>query len=119
MKKNIEEIINKSEKISVENSTIDFFKYDDKECTYYIFDSSKLSVPEPMINAMAGLRILNKKSKLIMINHSIPLGLFTKIQKDFKYEIEEMENEIYKITFSLKKEKSKNTNFNDFNCLGI
>ncbi len=33
--------------------------------------------PEPMVNAMAGLRLLdNSNKKLIMINHKTPGGLF-------------------------------------------
>ena len=54
-------------KIDVEYSTVTFYKYEDN----YYFDSSLTAIPEPMINAVAGLQILNENEKLIMRNHTI------------------------------------------------
>ena len=100
-------------KIDVENSTVTFYKYEDN----YYFDSSSTAIPEPMINAVAGLQILNENEKLIMINHKIPMGLFPKIEAFFDYEVEEFEDFV-KVTFSKKKEIITNLDNIDSNCQG-
>ena len=91
-------MLKNAKKIEVENSTVDFFEDED----YYYFDTSLTAPPEPMINALAGLKLLDGKKKLIMINHKIPMGLFPKIENDFNYEINEIEEEKIKVIFSKK-----------------
>lgn len=107
-------IFTKTKKIEVENSTVDFFE--DKNS--YYFDTSLTAVPEPMINALAGLKLLNSDDKkLIMINHKIPMGLFPKIDEYFNYEIEELEDGNVKIIFSKKSNCNVQLDF-DTNCQG-
>ena len=89
-----------AKQIEVDNSTVPFYQ---DENSYY-FDTSLTAVPEPMINAVAGLQLLDENKKLIMINHKIPMGLFPKIEAYFDYEVEELKDGNVKITFS-KKEK--------------
>ena len=74
-----------AKQIEVINATIPF--YEDEDC--YYFDSRSTPFPEPMINAVAGLALLNENKKLVMINHKIPMGLFPKIEAYFDYEVEE------------------------------
>lgn len=100
-------------KIDIENSTVTFYKYEDN----YYFDSSSTAVPEPMINAVAGLQLLNENEKLIMINHKIPMGLFPKIEGLFDYEIEELDDGNVKIVFT-KKEKAVSKLDFDTTCKG-
>ena len=100
-------------KIDVENSTVTFYKYEDN----YYFDSSLTAIPEPMINAVAALQILNENEKLIMINHKIPMGLFPKIEGLFDYEIEELDDGNVKIVFT-KKEKAVSKLDIDTTCKG-
>ena len=100
-------------KIDVENSTVTFYKY---ESNYY-FDSSLTAIPEPMINAVAGLQLLNKNEELIMINHKIPMGLFPRIEGLFVYEIEELYDGNVKIVFT-KKEKAVSKLDIDTTCKG-
>ena len=100
-------------KIDVENSTVTFYKYEDN----YYFDSSLTAIPEPMINAVAGLQILNENEKLIMINHKIPMGLFPRIEGFFDYEIEELDDGNVKIVFT-KKEKAVSKLDFDTTCKG-
>jgi len=103
-----------AQKVEVPGATVDFYKLDD---TYY-FDSSKTGHPEPMINAMSGLQILKDGEKLVMINHKAPMGLFPKIENDFDYEVEELNDGRFKITFTKKANAQGNTNFNDTACSG-
>ncbi len=102
-----------AKKIEVENSTLSFYKEEDN----YYFDSSSTAVPEPMINAVAGLQLLNKNEKLIMINHKIPMGLFPKIEAYFYYEVEELDDGNVKIIFTKKENFVSKLDF-DTNCKG-
>ena len=74
-----------AKKLELENSTVDFYEYIKDGLTFYQFDTSECGPPEPMVNAMAGLQLLdNANKRLIMINHKPPMGLFPKIQKNYK-----------------------------------
>lgn len=101
-----------AKEVIVKDSTVPFFKLEN----IYYFDTSSTAVPEPMINAVAGLKILDKNSKLVMINHKIPLGLFPKIEAYFDFDVEEFENCV-KITFVKKRGFEVNLNVNT-NCQG-
>ena len=106
-------------KINVEGSTVDFYKYYEDETKNYYFDTSEFAAPEPMINAMAGLQLLKDcSSKLIMINTKPPMGLFSRIQQDFTYDIKEEDNGKFKIIFSLKKGSKNKTDFRNNSCSG-
>ena len=102
-----------AKQIEVDNSTVPFYQDED----YYYFDTSLTAVPEPMINAVAGLQLLDENKKLIMINHKIPMGLFPKIEAYFDYEVEELKDGNVKITFSKKEKLVPKLDF-DTNCSG-
>ncbi|MFA9373076.1 MAG: hypothetical protein ACERKK_02860 [Poseidonibacter sp.] len=112
-------LLKNAEKIEVEGSTVDFYKYYEDETTNYYFDTSDFAAPEPMLNAMAGLQLLKDNlSKLIMINTKPPMGLFPRIQKEFKYDIQDTEEGKYKIIFSLKEGSNNQTDFTNNSCSG-
>ena len=50
------------EKIEVAGSSVDFFKSIEDGLTTYHFDTSKCGPPEPMVNAMVGLQLLDENS---------------------------------------------------------
>lgn len=102
-----------AKKIEVDNSTVPFYQDEN----YYYFDTSLTAVPEPMINAVAGLQLLDENKKLIMINHKIPMGLFPKIEAYFNYKVEELKDGNVKIIFTKKIESASKLDF-DTNCLG-
>ena len=87
-----------AKQIEVLNATLAFFEDEN----YFYFDSSLTAPPEPMINALAGLKYLSGNKKLVMINHKVPMGLFPKIEEHFTYEIQELEDGNVKVTFSKK-----------------
>jgi uncharacterized protein (DUF2249 family) len=105
------------QEITLEGATIPFYKDTIEGIVTYSFDSSRCGHPEPMINAMVGLQNIKDNEKLIMINHKAPAGLFPKVENDFNYEVIELENGTFQITFS-KKGDGSNTNFNDKGCSG-
>ncbi len=106
-------------KLSLENTTVDFYQFTKNDISYLYFDTSLCGVPEPMINAMAGLKAINDTNKkLIMKNHQLPNGLFAKIDKVFDFEIEKLEDGNILITFSYKKSSLAEVDFSDNQCLG-
>lgn len=111
-------IPNEAKKIEIEGSTVDFFEHNLDGQTLYYFDTSNCGAPEPMVNAMAGLQLLDTNKKLIMINHKPPMGLFPRIQSDFDYLIEELEDGRHKVVFSAKADESSKTDFTQNTCAG-
>ncbi len=107
-----------STQIELANASVPFYKYNLDGLTYLYFDTSSYQAPEPMINAMAGLKALeNENYRLIMINHTLPLGLLPKIENDFLFEFKEFED-YFEIEFKLKNFTPTSTNFNDNQCSG-
>ena len=107
-----------AEQIEVIGATVPFFKYEENGITFLQFDSSKSGHPEPMINAMTGLQAIKEGEQLIMINSKAPMGLFPKIENEFKYELDELENGNAKIIFSRRLEGEAKTDFDDTGCGG-
>ncbi len=106
-----------AQKIDVAGATVDFYTYQDGNTTFYQFDSSMTGPPEPMVNAMAGLKLLDgSNKKLVMINHKAPGGLFSKIGENFSYEIHDIEEGKVKIVFSYIEGASSKADLSDTSC---
>lgn len=99
-----------AQKIEVVGATVDFFKLSkDTQSTYY-FDTSKCGPPDPMVNAVCGLKLIKgTKDKLVMINHKAPGGLFAKLQDDVSYEMQNLDNGLVQITFTSNDASSSST----------
>ena len=106
------------EEIEVNGATVPFVKYEEDGVVVYQFDSSKSGHPEPMINAMSGLKLVTSNQKLVMINSKAPMGLFPKIEADFNFEVAQLEDGRAKITFTKRAEGQAGTNFEDTSCGG-
>ncbi len=104
------------EKIEVLGSTVDFFKEIQNGVTTYIFDTSMCGPPDPMVNAMAGLQLLDDESQLVMINHKSPAGLFPKVQEEFEFHEENVEDGKVKIIFTKKSGSVRSTDFSQNTC---
>ncbi|TKI70298.1 hypothetical protein FCU45_03165 [Sulfurimonas crateris] len=94
-------IPDEASKIEVTGATVDFYKLEkDAESTYY-FDTSKCGPPDPMVNAVCGLKLIKGTSdKLVMINHKTPGGLFAKLGDDISYETQQTPEGLVKVLFS-------------------
>ncbi len=104
-------------KILVEGSTVDFYTYMKDNCTYYQFDTSLTGPPEPMVNAMAGLNLIDSADKkLVMINHKSPGGLFAKIGENYDIHEEKLSDGNVKVTFSYRSGASEAADLNDKSC---
>ncbi|RRS30590.1 MAG: hypothetical protein P794_06475 [Epsilonproteobacteria bacterium (ex Lamellibrachia satsuma)] len=105
--------------IEVPGATVPFFTYTMGETQYFEFDTSKCGPPEPMVNAMAGLKMIDSANKkVVMINHKKPMGLLDKIGENYDIETEKMDDGRVKLIFSYKAGESENANLNDAACHG-
>ena len=107
------------EKIEVAGATVDFFKYNEGDTEVYEFDTSRCGPPEPMVNAMAGLKLIDSENKkLIMINHKKPMGLLNKVGENYNINDKELDGGIVALEFTYKAGESEKANLNDNSCGG-
>jgi len=105
--------------IEVEGATVPFYQYEQDGNIYYEFDSSMCEPPGPMVNAMSGLKLLDAPNKrVVMINHKKPMGLLPKIEGDFEWDEQELDDGKIKLIFRLKGESADKTDFDDSKCSG-
>ncbi|NOQ30161.1 MAG: hypothetical protein GQ570_03465 [Helicobacteraceae bacterium] len=98
-------------------ASLEFVTYIIDDINYYEFDCSEVECPEPMINAMAGLKnITQLNERLVMIGLQEPAGLYPRINKDFSWEVKEIENDLFKITFKKIDSNSNSSNFDNDSC---
>ena len=87
--------------LEVMGATVPFYTYTIEDTQYFEFDTSKCGPPDPMVNAMAGLKLIDSSNKkLVMINHKFPGGLMGKIGENYSHEKEELPDGNVKIIFS-------------------
>ena len=109
----------KKEPITVEGATVPFVTYIDGDAQVYEFDTSKCGPPDPMVNAMAGLALIDgADKKLVMINHKSPGGLLAKIGENYDIVEEKLDGGLVKLTFSYKSGESEKANLDDTHCAG-
>jgi hypothetical protein len=107
------------EPIEVMGATVPFFTYTIEETQYYEFDTSKCGPPDPMVNAMAGLKLIDTADKkLVMINHKKPMGLLEKISENFDITDEVLEDGRVKLVFSYKAGASEEADLTKTSCSG-
>jgi len=106
------------EALEVDGATVPFYTYKMGETQFVEFDTSKCGPPEPMVNAMAGLKLVNETTKLAMINHKKPGGLLTKIGENYDVESEKLEDGRVKLIFSYKSGESEKADLSQNTCAG-
>ena len=105
--------------IEVMGATVPFFEYKLEDTQYYEFDTSKCGPPDPMVNAMSGLKLItDANKKLVMINHKKPMGLLDKIGENFDISDEKLEDGRVKLVFSYKAQESEKADLNQTSCHG-
>ena len=109
---------NDAEAFSPEGATVPFYRYTLGEDQIIEFDTSKCGPPEPMVNAMIGLKMVNDNTKLLMINHKKPMGLLDKIGENYRIEEAEMEDGRVQLLFSYERGASEEAELNDPSCEG-
>ena len=105
--------------VEVPGATVPFFTYTDGETQYFEFDTSKCGPPEPMVNAMAGLKMIDSPNKkVVMINHKKPMGLLDKIGENYDIETGKMDDGRVKLIFSYKAGESEKADLSQTSCGG-
>ncbi len=108
-----------AQKVDVAGATVDFFKFMDGEINYYCFDTSDSEPPTPMVNAMAGLKLITDPcTKLIMINHKMPMGLFEKIEENYEITKEKLQDGKSKVVFGYLRGNSEKADLSKNSCSG-
>jgi hypothetical protein len=105
--------------LHVENATVPFLTYEDQGVEYIYFDTSTCIPPEPMINAMLALELLDTPSKkVVMINHRSPVGLLAKVQSFYNIDVTEIEDGKLQLIFSYIEGKSEQADLSQKQCAG-
>ncbi len=106
--------------VEVPGATVPFYTYTIGETQYFEFDTSMKGPPEPMVNAMSGLKMVTDANKrLAMINHKKPMGLLNKIGENFDLLDEEtLPDGNVKLVFGYKAGASEKADLNDSECDG-
>ena len=105
------------ESIEVEGANVPFFTYAMGEDQIIEFDTSKCGSPDPMVNAMAGLKLLDAPhKKLLMINMVKPGGLISKVSENYDIKTEKLADGRVKLTFSYKAGESEKADLSDNTC---
>jgi len=92
------------EKVLIPMTTLDFFKYEKDGITYYEFDATECSPPEPMVNTMNALRMIKSENECLIgkFFHE-PSPLYAKIANYFDYKSKELKNGDFEVVFKVKK----------------
>jgi len=107
------------EALEVEGATVPFFTYKEGEDQIIEFDTSKCGPPDPMVNAMAGLKLLDGPGKkVVMINHKSPGGLLNKIGENYDILEEKLDGGLVKLTFSYRSGESEKADLSNNSCSG-
>ena len=107
------------EALEVMGATVPFFTYKVEDTQYFEFDTSKCGPPDPMVNAMAGLKLIDSANKkLVMINHKYPGGLMEKISENYSHTREELPDGRVKIVFSYINGESEKADLSQTSCHG-
>lgn len=90
------------ELIEVQGATLDFYKYEEDGLTYFEFNATRCQPPEPMINAISGIRLLKSENdRLVGIFFHEPFPLYERIPLTIGHEAQELESGDIKVTFKL------------------
>jgi hypothetical protein len=107
------------EALEVMGATVPFYTYTIEDTQYFEFDTSKCGPPDPMVNAMAGLKLIdNSNKKLVMINHKYPGGLIGKIGENYSHTKEELSDGNVKLVFSYIAGESEKADLTQNSCAG-
>lgn len=103
----------------VTNATVPFSTFEEDGIEYIYFDTSMCVPPEPMVNAMLALELLDTPSKkVVMINHRSPVGLLAKVQSFYDIDVTELSNGTLQLVFSYKEGVSDKVDLSQKHCAG-
>ncbi len=89
--------------LEIPGTTVSFWSYRVEGIEYVEFDCTHCQMPEPMVNLVYALKLLDAKDKrVVMINMQEPTPFYPRIADEVEWEVTPLENGDVKIIFSLK-----------------
>ncbi|NCD11683.1 MAG: hypothetical protein EOL93_03960 [Epsilonproteobacteria bacterium] len=105
--------------LHVNDATVPFFTYTHDGIEYIEFDTSMCVPPEPMVNAMLALELLDAPhKKVVMINHRSPVGLLAKVSDFYTIDVTDLGEGKQKLVFSYKEGVSEKADLTQKHCAG-
>ena len=91
------------ELIQIPRATLEVYKSIQDGVTIYEFDATECSPPEPMVNTIVVLqKIKSQNERLIVTFFHEPTPLYERVQADFAYSAQELEDGNFRVTFTKK-----------------
>lgn len=89
--------------LTVPGSTVPFTSYEIEGIEYVEFDCTHCQPPEPMVNLVYALKLLDAKDKrVVMINMQEPTPFYPRIADEVAWEVTPLKNGDVRIEFSLR-----------------
>ncbi len=86
--------------IVVPRATLDIYNYEENGLNIYEFNATECSPPEPMVNTIVILEMLQKENdRLVVIFFHEPVPLYERLAQNFSYESKELESGDFEVTF--------------------
>lgn len=86
--------------VEVPGTTLPFYTYEKDGLTFFEFNATECSPPEPMVNAIKGLALLkNEYDRLIGLFFHEPFPLYERIPFTISHEAVELDNGNIKVIF--------------------
>ena len=105
--------------LHVEDATVPFFTYHKDGIQFISFDTSMCVPPEPMLNAMIALELLDSADKkVVMINHQSPVGLLAKVETFYDIDVTELDGGKLQFIFSYKEGITQGVDLSQKQCAG-
>lgn len=94
-------ILNKKP-VEVMGATLPFYQYEKDDLTFFEFNATECSPPEPMVNTIKGLSLLQSSNdRLVGLFFHEPFPLYQRIPFTIAHEAVELENGDFQVTFKL------------------
>ncbi len=88
--------------VEVPGATLPFYTYEEDGLTFFEFDATECSPPEPMVNTMRGLGLLKSENdRLIGLFFHEPFPLYERIPFTIAHEATELKNGDFKVSFKI------------------
>lgn len=86
--------------VEVPSTTLPFYTYEEDGLTFFEFNATECSPPEPMVNTIKGLSLLkNESDRLVGLYFHEPFPLYERIPFTISHEAVELDNGNIKVIF--------------------
>ncbi len=87
----------------VPGATLEFFTYKQDGITYIEYDATECTPPEPMVNTIYALKMINdKNTRLVGRFFHEPFPLYERVKEAFSYSAKELETGDFEVVFRKK-----------------